>query len=271
MTIVLIGRYELLASGVRMPREVLHKADVVVSLVQESPDGWTPDTQREVFYVPDFGVPDFEKWRAWLTAVILPMLASNKQLAVHCTAGIGRTGMFLASLIALLEPADVVDPVMAVRKRYRANAVETAAQYQLVLALRDYALRTNDLNNYREGVVVSDDWKQMSGTTGSGEYIVLARLHDGDRVGIRPLGDGTVRIRVEPSDENLKDLLEGLTREAGWKQPGDDGQNRFSIVKHGESGTQTVLDVLKIMAGIGQLRRNSARKAHLWRSTFATA
>jgi protein-tyrosine phosphatase len=149
---VTIGPYTLSASGVQMPPEVLRQADVVVSLVQEYPDGWTPDTQREKFYVPDFGVPDLEDWKTWLTAVILPMLASNRRLAVHCTAGIGRTGMFLASLVVLLEP-DVADPVAEVRKRYLPEAVETTPQLELVFALggrelpEQYRIVQNNPNN----------------------------------------------------------------------------------------------------------------------------
>lgn len=158
MTVVPIGPYRVLASGVRMPREVLHQADVVVSLVREAPTGWTNDTQRIVFFVPDFGVPDFEEWKTWLTVVILPMLASNKCLAVHCTAGIGRTGMFLASLIALIEP-EVVDPVKEVRKRYLPRAVETRAQAGLVFALHKRAKL--------EGAVMSDTWKSMARTPAS--------------------------------------------------------------------------------------------------------
>jgi hypothetical protein len=243
-----------------MPREVLHQADVVVSLVRESPTGWTEDTQRVVFFVPDFGTPDFEDWKTWLTAVILPMLASGRRIVVYCTAGIGRTGMFLASLIALIEP-DVDDPVEEVRRRYLSYAVETPAQEVLVRALHERVKL--------EGVVVSDDWKQMLGTERTGLYIVLARTPDGDRVGVRPLGGGQVRIRIEPSTKNIDSLRPGLTHEEGWKQPGDNGQNRFSIVETGDLGVKAVEYVLRLMAEFG-MERNKAYLAHTWRQCFAT-
>jgi hypothetical protein len=263
VTAVPIGPYRVLASGIQMPREVLRKAGVVVSLVRESPDGWTEDTQRIVFFVPDFGVPDFEEWKTWLTADILPMLASNLCLAVHCTAGIGRTGMFLASLIALSEPG-VVDPVQEVRKRYRSDAVETKAQEDLVFALHERAKL--------EGVVVTDNWKQMSGTERTGKYVVLARTPAGDRIGVRKLDNGgSVRIRIEPSDENVDHLCRELTREEDWKQPGDEGQNRFSIVARGENGTQIVQDALRLLTEVGPLERNRAHAAHTWRSNFAAS
>lgn len=69
----------------------------------------------------------------------------------------------------------------------------------------------------------------MAGTEGTGQYAVLAQSSFGT-IGVRPLGGG-VRIRIEPSDPaHAERLAEHLTRQAGWKQPGDDRQNRFSIV-----------------------------------------
>lgn len=69
----------------------------------------------------------------------------------------------------------------------------------------------------------------MAGTEGTGEYQVLAESSFG-RVGYRLLGNH-VRIRVEPaSDAHAAKMAQVLTRASGWKQPGDGGQNRFSIV-----------------------------------------
>lgn len=69
----------------------------------------------------------------------------------------------------------------------------------------------------------------MAGTEGTYDYLVLARSSFG-RVGYRLVGH-RVRIRLEPADEaHAAKIAETLTREAGWKQPGDEGQNRFSIV-----------------------------------------
>jgi hypothetical protein len=117
---------------------------------------------------------------------------------------------------------------------------------------------------------MSDSWKQMSGTEGTNEYTVLGRTPAGDRVGIRQLSDGSVRIRVEPSVANVGHLCAGLTREEGWKQPDDNGQNRFSLVLYGESGIKAVEHVLQLLKEVG-LKRHYAWSAYTWRSQFTQA
>jgi hypothetical protein len=80
---------------------------------------------------------------------------------------------------------------------------------------------------------------QMDGTEGTGEYVVLATSSFG-RVGYRDLGD-VVRVRVEPSTAHTATIAQSLTSEAGWKQPGDDGQDRFSLlVPKGEAAKAAV-------------------------------
>lgn len=73
----------------------------------------------------------------------------------------------------------------------------------------------------------------MAGTEETGEYIVLASSSFG-RVGYRLIngwGRSAVRIRVEPASPAHADkIAKVLTADAGWKQPGDNGQDRFSIV-----------------------------------------
>jgi hypothetical protein len=68
----------------------------------------------------------------------------------------------------------------------------------------------------------------MAGTEGTGEYLVVLRTRLG-RVGYRDL-NGSYRIRVEPKPEGRDPLATVLTQSSGWKQPGDQGQDRFSIV-----------------------------------------
>ncbi len=70
----------------------------------------------------------------------------------------------------------------------------------------------------------------MAGTEGTGEYQVTHTSRRG-RVGFRELGIERMRVRVEPSSPKAAaKMAKHLTPEAGWKQPGDGGQDRFSIV-----------------------------------------
>lgn len=93
----------------------------------------------------DFGgVPD--NWGRFLSEVVIPLLASGKKVLAFCIGSHGRTGTFLASLIALLEP-DVEDPIAEARKRHCEKSVETKAQARAVFALK--------------GVVPSDEYLRM--------------------------------------------------------------------------------------------------------------
>jgi hypothetical protein len=80
---------------------------------------------------------------------------------------------------------------------------------------------------------------RMAGTQGTGQYIVVAVTPAG-KVGYRDLGGGwcgsggSLRIRVEPANtEAAEKAAKVLTRKdggGGWKQPGDNCQQRFSLV-----------------------------------------
>lgn len=81
----------------------------------------------------------------------------------------------------------------------------------------------------------------MAGTEGTGEYQVLAASSFG-RVGYRLLDSGHVRIRLEPTDRHTSKLAEILSRDLGWKQPGDHNENRFSrVVSKNECGLMRLL------------------------------
>lgn len=69
---------------------------------------------------------------------------------------------------------------------------------------------------------------EMAGTERTFEYVVLAATPKG-RLGVRDLGEGTARVRVEPTQAN--DPLSALSASEGWKQPSL-GYPRHSIVTH---------------------------------------
>lgn len=82
---------------------------------------------------------------------------------------------------------------------------------------------------------MSKRWNYMAGTEKTGEYIVLGRTGRG-KVGVRDLGNETYRIRVEPFGMRfVPKMAEYMSRSDGWKQPGDDGQIRFSLLVRGQS------------------------------------
>jgi hypothetical protein len=66
---------------------------------------------------------------------VIPLLAESKKLLGFCMASQGRTGTWLASLVAILEP-DTADPIAAIRQRHCQHAVETLAQAKAIFALR---------------------------------------------------------------------------------------------------------------------------------------
>ncbi len=83
----------------------------------------------------DFGgVP--RDWEQILREQVIPALEADKRVLAYCTAGHGRTGTLLASLVALLEP-DIEDPIATVRARHCEHAVETRAQAEAIFALLD--------------------------------------------------------------------------------------------------------------------------------------
>ncbi|MFA6211410.1 MAG: hypothetical protein WC714_18385 [Candidatus Obscuribacterales bacterium] len=152
---VRVGPYTVLAAGTRYLQTAdLDKADVLVPLTgcdeltfgqlyeltaAEQPSKITALAPGKTYKVlvgklPDFGgVPD--NWEPFLRQQVIPLLQAGTTLLGFCMASQGRTGTFLASLIAILEP-EVEDPIAAVRERHCEHAVETALQAAAIFAIK---------------------------------------------------------------------------------------------------------------------------------------
>lgn len=75
-----------------------------------------------------------------------------------------------------------------------------------------------------------DSRDRVKGTEGTENYVVVSSSDVG-LVAVRQVHGCTYRIRVEPATAVGAVLIaDTLESDSGWKQPGEGGQNRFSIV-----------------------------------------
>ncbi|MCX6778626.1 MAG: hypothetical protein NTU97_00125 [Candidatus Magasanikbacteria bacterium] len=95
----------------------------------------------------------------------------------------------------------------------------------------------------KEGTKV-DCGFSMAGTERTFKYVVVALTPKG-RVGYRDLGNELFRVRVEPQNGSTAELGTNFLRENGWKQPGDNNQNRFSRVLN-LNGPDNVIEVVRL-------------------------
>lgn len=138
---VQVGPYTIMAGGVQYLRsEDLNRADLLVSLTNEvRPLEFGKRYEVLAGPLPDYGgVPTY--WKEFLE-VVIEELKRGKKILAFCFASHGRTGTFLASLIALLESAqETPDPIAAVRERHCERAVESLEQAEAIFALRGQIL-----------------------------------------------------------------------------------------------------------------------------------
>lgn len=134
-SLVPVGPYTVLAGGtLYLEPEDLQKAEIVIPLSGKVPAGLGQRVSVLACPWEDFAPPP-EGFEQFLREEVLPLLAEGKRLLIYCSGGHGRTGTFLASLIAILEP-ETPDPIAAIRARYCQLAVETAEQARSIFALR---------------------------------------------------------------------------------------------------------------------------------------
>lgn len=78
--------------------------------------------------IPDWGVPDAAFETAWSEARLAERLAAGETLALHCRAGLGRTGTVAARLLIETVGMDPATAVAHIRRDHAAEAVETDGQ-----------------------------------------------------------------------------------------------------------------------------------------------
>ncbi|MHC1782165.1 MAG: hypothetical protein AB9891_05285 [Anaerolineaceae bacterium] len=94
-------------------------------------DFYTKDGLKVVqMDIRDFGVPALEELRGNVR-LVRDLAAGGRNVAIHCHAGIGRTGLFAACLAKEIHGSAGDEAVAWVRK-FIPGAVESDSQFQLV-------------------------------------------------------------------------------------------------------------------------------------------
>ncbi|RYE30242.1 MAG: protein tyrosine phosphatase [Hyphomicrobiales bacterium] len=125
-------------------KDVSHLAQMgatgLLSLVEakEFPEGFA-DAIRGVglewvhLPIPDFGVPDARFMDRWRALDLAHRLREGESWAIHCRAGLGRTGT-VAALLLVENGARAADAIARIRREHDARAVETTAQAEFLIA-----------------------------------------------------------------------------------------------------------------------------------------
>ena len=83
--------------------------------------------------IPDYGVPDADFMAGWRKLDLAHRLRKGESWAIHCRAGLGRTGT-IAALLLVENGAEAADAIARIRREHDAAAVETEAQANFLIA-----------------------------------------------------------------------------------------------------------------------------------------
>ncbi len=90
--------------------------------------------------IPDYGVPDADFMAGWRRLDLARRLREGESWAIHCRAGLGRTGT-IAALLFVESGMSAADAVAQIRREHDAAAVETQAQADFLVARERGALQ----------------------------------------------------------------------------------------------------------------------------------
>lgn len=98
--------------------------------------------------IPDFGVPDTRFMEGWRAFDLTRRLREGESWAIHCRAGLGRTGT-IAALLLVEGGASAADAIARIRREHDAAAIETRAQESFLVAHEQvrFALRQEALSD----------------------------------------------------------------------------------------------------------------------------
>lgn len=88
--------------------------------------------------IPDYGVPDAGFMAGWRELDLARRLREGESWAIHCRAGLGRTGT-VAALLLVENGTSAVDAIAQIRREHDAAAVETEAQEAFLVARQQAA------------------------------------------------------------------------------------------------------------------------------------
>jgi atypical dual specificity phosphatase len=117
--------------------------DLLVSLTERPPDpSLLDDRGIALLHLPvdDFSAPRLEQLRLFV-ARAAEAIGRGEQVGVHCGAGKGRTGTFLAALL-VSRGTDPVEAIAEIR-RLRPGSIETPEQEQAVMDYYRYWLKAH--------------------------------------------------------------------------------------------------------------------------------
>lgn len=90
--------------------------------------------------IPDYGVPDADFMTGWRKLDLAGRLRKGENWAIHCRAGLGRTGT-VAALLLVENGVGAREAIARIRREHDPAAVETATQEAFLFAQQQAALR----------------------------------------------------------------------------------------------------------------------------------